>query len=181
MELVRAYVTLGFKEHRNIQPKDVTRIVTRYLEGESIEKIAKEEAIRIKREGRPLPQDSSVPEGFERTGGMIVPKKPTPEFGFRYEGQGPDDTPNEHFIRLSKERWRTAFLFIGIILLAVNITVGICNIKGFEMPFPVGFIPLPFLIWTLMMGNKRTNQLANMKRKREEQELNRLKPRSYFR
>lgn len=52
VELVRAYVTLGFRTINTIQPQDVDKIVTRYLNGDDMSKIAKEEAQRIRNEFR---------------------------------------------------------------------------------------------------------------------------------
>lgn len=157
MELVRAYVTLGFKEQRSIHPKDVTRIVTRYLNGDSMEKIAKEEAIRIEREGK-----------------MIVPKRPIPEFGIQYERQDPDDTLDEHLVRQSLQRWRTGLLLSGALTLAVNIGVGICNLKDIDLSFPIGFLPMPLLIWTIIMGNKRSTELDKLKRIKDNKKLEEL-------
>lgn len=125
-------------------------------------------------ERRPLPQDVNVPAGFEReSSGMIAPERP-PTFGVRYEGQHPDDTQEEHLVRMSEERWKFGFLLSAIAVLVFNLVVFGFSVKEVEIGFPIGFIPVPFLIWTLTMKNKKSTQLDKMKREREDQELDSL-------
>lgn len=62
MELVRAYVTLGFKTIQSIHPKDINRIVSRYLAGDDMQTIANEEAKRIRNEHRKQAIKESIQE-----------------------------------------------------------------------------------------------------------------------
>ncbi len=189
MELVKAYVILGFKSQKSIHPDDVERIVDRYLSGHDIHTIAKEEAIRIRNEFREryitLHHTSSPTEGYVPIGPLTgdednlvqryrleeAPQKPKPS-GLRYEGQRPDDTMEEHEVRNKMMGWNFMMLISSLLVFVTNVAVAIFRIAfDYEFSFPIGVIPLPLLIYTLIMRQKRSNELYKMKRKREEEEV----------
>jgi hypothetical protein len=128
MELVRAYVTAGFQTVKTINQKNIDRIVDRYLQGDDMITIAREEAKRIRNQfltphisshasddeledaydiqqglRRPLPRDVNVPEGYERVNGIIAPVRPK-GLGIHIEGQRSGETYEQAKVRLEKER-----------------------------------------------------------------------------
>jgi hypothetical protein len=113
---------------------------------------------------RPIIRDSMVPPGYERSSsGIIAPVRPRTS-GTRYEGQSPHESGKAFMLRRKKEFWFFWYLISALILLAVNITVGITNVVADAIIPPIGFIPLPFLIWTVIAMNR-----ASDKHKEQEQ------------
>lgn len=197
MELVKAYVKLGFKSVKSIQPQDVDRIVDRYLAGDDMETIAREEARRIRNEfhasgpeltkphpltGEPYDNDDDTEES-EITKGLSrpiprdmsfpdsPPPPPKPKLTFRYEGQRDDDTHEEHLARMSYQRWKFLFMASCLLILGINISVAICNAGGVEIGFPIGFIPFPFIVLTWWMWKKKHHKLQVMKAERRTNEM----------
>lgn len=122
--------------------------------------------------GRPIPRDANVPEGFERSdSGMIVPEHPRPSGSVRYEGQHPDDTKEEHLVRMKRDNWNFAMACFSLVLLSVNIVFGVLSAFDYSIGFPVGFIPLPLVIWAFIKKSKYESKLRNMKRERETEEI----------
>ena len=120
---------------------------------------------------RPLPRDANVPEGFERNeNGMIVPERPIPPEP-RYEGQHPDDTQEEHLVRMRRNNWNFAMACFSMVLLSVNIVFGILSAFDYSIGFPVGFLPLPLVIWAYIKKSRYDSKLRNMKRERETEEI----------
>ncbi len=162
MELVRAYIALGFKSQKTIHPKDVNQIVDRYLAGDDLQTIAKEEALRIRNEFRR--EHISIHH-------TETPQKPNPSAP-RYEGQRPEDTMEEHEVRNKMMGWNSMMLISSFLVVVTNVAVAISRIAfDYEFSFPIGVIPLPLLICTLIMRQMRSDELHKMKRKRMDQEI----------
>lgn len=113
-----------------------------------------------------------VREYLALNSGMIVPDR-TQSCDIHCQRQF-DKTIVERKVRMSEQRWKIGFLFSAMSVLLFNLVIVFFNLKGIKMQFPIGFIPLPFLIGTLFMKNKRSSHLFKLEREREDKEINAL-------
>lgn len=152
-------------------PEAENEIASRYI---NIHRIRRRESFGIFKHPpvkRPLPQDANIPAGFERSeNGMIAPEPPRPPES-RYEGQRDDDTQEEHLVRMKRDNWNFAMACFSLVLLSVNIVFGVLSAFDYSIGFPVGFIPLPLVIWAYFKKSKYESKLRNMKRERETEEI----------
>jgi hypothetical protein len=182
MELVRAYVELAFREQKKIKPEDVDRLVDRYLSGYTLAQIAQEEAWRKQRiqnsvirsqytRSSPTPNSwYQIDDQEEEKKEEESPEKPETS-PLRFEGQKGNESIKEHNLRKSVSMWRFGVGLAGLAVLIVNLTVVALRFQDISFSFPIGFIPVPFLILMLHMQKKRTESLRreSMKRMEEEQ------------
>lgn len=104
-----------------------------------------------------------------KNGGTLLSEYPQ-SFGVQCQRQH-DNTLYERKVKTSERRWSFCFILSAISVLLFNLTVLFFSVRGIKLQFPIGFIPLPFLIGTLYMKNKRSGQLAKLIRYREDREI----------
>lgn len=107
-----------------------------------------------------------------KNGGMLLSEYPQ-SFSAQYQRQH-DNTLDERKVKTSERRWSFCFILSALSVLLFNLTVLFFSVRGIKLHFPIGFIPIPFLTWTLYMKNKRSSQLAKLIRYREDRAINAL-------
>lgn len=105
-------------------------------------------------------------------GVIIIPERPQ-SFGVQ-DVRLHNNTMDERQVRMSEQRWKFGFLFSAMSVLMFNLVVLFFSVRGIKIQFPIGFIPIPFLIGTLYMKNKRSGHLSKLIREREDREINAL-------
>lgn len=102
------------------------------------------------------------PINLEKPTPAEPPPKPIPHIGWRYEDQAPHEDEFEYRVRKKADRANFYFLFSAMLLLATNISAGIIRLIGdTNLGFPIGFIPLPLVLWTYFVATQKKKDLAN--------------------
>lgn len=179
MELVREYLISNFIETNLLSRKNIEVIVDRKLRGDSDEVIAAEESARIRKEERiPIPQRYGVGVINVHHTAFARPILSTSEVARPIEWESDAFVKEEPLIdqierlrekeRLASKRYKVFnvfFLISALMIITMNVIHAI-----FDPAFPIGFIPLPFLVGSLIGRSK-----AHHRQERALSELNSIR------